>query len=364
MLQLHETVANDAGEMVMQEKQGGFVIPAGGSFDLEPGGNHIMLMDLTAPLAAGDETTFTLTFSDDSTYEFTAPVKDYSGANENYEGGDMDMDMDAHPDAEQLMGAPDKGARRSGSTRRQFLLGGTVAGVGAVAAVGIDLALTTPSGTTAAAPSTPLNGSEIVPFHGIHQAGIDTDAQAHGTFVALDLRDEVDRDGSRRLMHPHRRRRAAHSRSRRPADSEPEPALTPARLTVTFAFGPGFVARAAGTAPAWLQPPLAFAVDRLQDEFSHGDLLIQVAADDPLTVAHATRMLLKDARSFTTVRWTQQGFRRAYGSVAPGTTMRNLFGQVDGTSNPKPGTTEFDTVVWAGEGWLTGGTAWSCAAST
>lgn len=97
MLQLHETVANDAGEMVMQEKQGGFVIPAGGSFELEPGGNHIMLMDLTAPLAAGDETTFTLTFSDDSTYEFTAPVKDYSGANENYEGGDMDMDMTPTP---------------------------------------------------------------------------------------------------------------------------------------------------------------------------------------------------------------------------------------------------------------------------
>jgi copper(I)-binding protein len=64
MLQLHETVANDSGAMVMKEKQGGFVIPAGGSFALEPGGNHIMLMDLTAPLAAGDEATFTLTFSD------------------------------------------------------------------------------------------------------------------------------------------------------------------------------------------------------------------------------------------------------------------------------------------------------------
>lgn len=97
MLQLHETVANDSGAMVMKEKQGGFVIPAGGSFALEPGGNHIMLMDLTAPLAAGDEATFTLTFPDASTYEFTAPVKDYSGANENYEGGDMHMDMTPTP---------------------------------------------------------------------------------------------------------------------------------------------------------------------------------------------------------------------------------------------------------------------------
>lgn len=94
MLELHETVANDSGEMVMRQKDGGFVIPAGGTFDLEPGGNHIMLMGLTNPLEAGGDVTFTLTFSDDSTYEFTAPVKDYSGANENYQEGDMNMDMD------------------------------------------------------------------------------------------------------------------------------------------------------------------------------------------------------------------------------------------------------------------------------
>lgn len=92
-LQLHETVANDSGEMVMQEKDGGFVIPAGGSFVLEPGGNHIMLMNLVEPLVAGGEVTFTVTLSDGSTFDFTAPVKDYSGANEEYVGGDMDMDM-------------------------------------------------------------------------------------------------------------------------------------------------------------------------------------------------------------------------------------------------------------------------------
>lgn len=94
MLELHETVESESGEMVMRQIEGGFVIPADGSLDLAPGGDHIMLMDLTAPLVAGDEVTVTLTFSDDSTYEFIAPVKDYSGANENYEGGDMDMDMD------------------------------------------------------------------------------------------------------------------------------------------------------------------------------------------------------------------------------------------------------------------------------
>lgn len=94
MLELHETVENEAGEMVMREIEGGFIIPAGGDFELEPGANHIMLMDLASPLQAGDEATFTLTFSDDSTYEFTAPVKDYSGANENYEESDEHEGMD------------------------------------------------------------------------------------------------------------------------------------------------------------------------------------------------------------------------------------------------------------------------------
>lgn len=87
MVELHETVANDAGEMVMRPREGGFVIPAGGSFQLAPGANHIMLMGLTAALKAGEEVAVTLTFSDGSTYAFTAPVKDYSGANENYESG-------------------------------------------------------------------------------------------------------------------------------------------------------------------------------------------------------------------------------------------------------------------------------------
>ncbi|MGJ0388528.1 copper chaperone PCu(A)C [Microbacterium sp. CGR1] len=94
MLELHETVENESGEMVMREIEGGFVIPAGSDLALEPGANHIMLMDLSAPLQAGEEATFTLTFSDDSTYEFTAPVKDYSGANENYEEGDEHEGMD------------------------------------------------------------------------------------------------------------------------------------------------------------------------------------------------------------------------------------------------------------------------------
>ena len=37
--------------------------------------------------------------------------------------------------------------------------------------------------------------------------------------------------------------------------------------------------------------------------------------------------------------------------------MRNLFGQVDGTANPAPGTADFDHLVWVCDGWLAGGTS-------
>mgnify|MGYP003514392840 FL=1 len=119
---------------------------------------------------------------------------------------------------------------------------------------------------------------------------------------------------------------------------------------------------AGGTAPPWLAPLPPFTVDRLQPEFSDGDLLLQIASDDPLTVSHTARMLLKDTRSFATVRWVQRGFRRATGTEASGTTMRNLFGQVDGTANVAPGPAEFDKVAWnTGStdtaAWMAGGTS-------
>ena len=240
------------------------------------------------------------------------------------------------------------------STRRQFLLGGAAAGFGAAAALGVDYTLA-PRRTVPA--SLPLNGEQVVPYYGVHQAGIATDAQAHANFIGLDLHRDTDRDGQRRMMRLLTDDAARLTQGTPPlADSEPELATAPARLTVTFGFGPEFVARARGTSPQWLRPLPAFGIDQLQPEYGDGDVLIQVASDDPVTVAHATRMLLKDARSFATVRWIQSGFRRAHGSVKPGTTMRNLFGQVDGTTNPTPGTADFDEVVWAMDGWMTGGT--------
>ena len=86
-VELHETAGDGQGGMSMKEIEGGFEIPAGGTLALEPGGHHLMFMGLTAPLLPGEDVTITLTFDDGSTTEVTAPVKAYSGANEEYEEG-------------------------------------------------------------------------------------------------------------------------------------------------------------------------------------------------------------------------------------------------------------------------------------
>ena len=75
------------GKMVMQAKQGGIVIKAKSTHALEPGGDHLMLMNLAKPVQAGDELTFTLTFADGRTQQFTAVAKPFTGAQESYAPG-------------------------------------------------------------------------------------------------------------------------------------------------------------------------------------------------------------------------------------------------------------------------------------
>ncbi|MFC9769012.1 copper chaperone PCu(A)C [Rhodococcus jostii] len=84
-MELHEIAAGPDGATTMREKQGGVTVAAHGTHSLAPGGDHLMLMDLSAPLTPGATTTFTLTFEDGSTTSFDAPVRDFSGNKENYD---------------------------------------------------------------------------------------------------------------------------------------------------------------------------------------------------------------------------------------------------------------------------------------
>lgn len=92
--ELHEMATGASGAVVMRPKEGGFVIPAGGTHELSPGGDHLMLMSVTAPVLPGQDVTVTLTAEDGSTVDLTAPARSYSGADESYDGdGDGEADV-------------------------------------------------------------------------------------------------------------------------------------------------------------------------------------------------------------------------------------------------------------------------------
>lgn len=85
-MELHEMAMDDAGQMVMRPKEGGLTVPAGGTHELAPGGDHLMFMDLTKPLATGDEVEVTLASDSGATWTFRLPVRTFSGADERYQG--------------------------------------------------------------------------------------------------------------------------------------------------------------------------------------------------------------------------------------------------------------------------------------
>jgi dye decolorizing peroxidase len=242
--------------------------------------------------------------------------------------------------------------------RRALLLGGAAAAVGGGTAAA--LAARGDDAEVAPVATSPV-GAETVPFHGAHQPGIDTlPAQAHAVFLALDVRPGSGRPEVERLLRL-LSDDAARLMSARPplaAEDTELPAL-PSRLTVTFGFGPGLfdaIGRG-GDCPAVVRELPAFPTDRLDPRWSGGDLLLQVCSDDPVPLSYAVRRLVRDARSLTSVRWTQRGFNPARGSEPTGTTPRNLFGQRDGTANPAAGSPELAEAVWVRDGpsWLVGG---------
>ncbi|OJF10620.1 copper chaperone PCu(A)C [Couchioplanes caeruleus] len=95
-VELH-TMAMKDGKMVMQPKQGGFVIKARSSHQLVPGGDHLMLMKPSAAIKPGDEVSLTLDLSTGKPLTFTAIAKPFAGAGESYDPGTMMPSAGAHP---------------------------------------------------------------------------------------------------------------------------------------------------------------------------------------------------------------------------------------------------------------------------
>ncbi len=238
-------------------------------------------------------------------------------------------------------------------SRRGLVAYGAAGGAVALGAVGVFAASREGS---SAAPTSALRRTYSP--HGVHQAGIDTPAPAITTAVAYDLAAGVGAEALARLMRVWSSDIDALMAGRGGlGDPTKEISSAGMSLSITVGFGPRVftLPGLADKRPEGFVEIPGLRTDRLQDRWSGGDLIVMVAADDETSVAHAERVLTRDAATFASVRWRQTGFWRGYDQNGSPTTGRNLFGQLDGTGNPSGET--LDKAVWVDDGsWMAGGT--------
>jgi deferrochelatase/peroxidase EfeB len=237
---------------------------------------------------------------------------------------------------------------RSGLSRRR-LLGYAGAGA-AVGAAGFAGGMGTARATEADAPA----GTDRYAFHGTHQAGIVTPAQDRVHFAAFDV-TATSRAELVLLLKAWTRAAAEMTSGRQVGDGIPLPydsppgdtgeaiGLPPAKLTLTFGFGPTLFRDRDGKdrfgladrRPQALRRLPHFPADALDPARSDGDLCVQACADDPQVAVHAIRNLSRIAFGSAALRWSQLGFGRTSSTSTTQQTPRNLFGFKDGTANLK-----------------------------
>jgi deferrochelatase/peroxidase EfeB len=276
------------------------------------------------------------------------------------------------------------GAARQRLSRRS-LLGAAAAGTAGLVVGGVARPLILPwpaappdpvasAGSAGAAPT-------MYPFFGAHQAGIATPAQEHLQIAAFDMIEGTNRRDLVRLLRDWSEASARMTKGLEateagaldgdpqspPEDTGEAMGLAASGLTVTIGFGPGLFGtqgsdrfELAAARPPELEPLPLFKGDALQERLSHGDLCVQVCADDPQVAFHAIRNLARIAIDTATIRWSQPGFGRTSRTTTAQQTPRNLLGFKDGTNNlVAEDTAGLDEHVWVARGdtpaWLAAG---------
>lgn len=266
--------------------------------------------------------------------------------------------------------APGSGdSQRSRITRRSALAGAGLLGLGA----GLDRGL---AGVLPSREAPSLAG-RAVPFHGRHQAGIATPSQAQLAFASFDVVTQSRRslrallarwtEAASLLTAGQSYQPAAQGPLQVPSDTGEAIALGPARLTLTFGFGPTLFERRgrdrfglSSLRPGLLARLPAFPGERLDPVRSGGDLCVQACADDPQVAFHAIHLLARLGRGDIVPRWVQVGFRSPAADGSHSKMARNLLGFKDGTDNIRSDeAAAMSRFVWVGAGddptWMRGG---------
>ncbi|MGW0765597.1 iron uptake transporter deferrochelatase/peroxidase subunit [Streptomyces sp. NPDC002676] len=246
-----------------------------------------------------------------------------------------------------------------GVARRGFLRGAALAGAGLAA-----------GGAAAPATQPGPNAAPVAPFHGVHQASVLAAPRRASVFAALDVTAGNRADLADLLRTLTDRARFLTSGgtpapvgiTAPPADSGILGDRLPAgALAVTVGAGASLFDDRFGLAalrPRRLTAMPVFPDDDLRADWCHGDLSLQLHADDLDTALHALRDIARHTRGGMQVRWRLDGFTSP---PRPSGTPRNLMGFKDGIANPDTSSArEMNRLVWvdAGAGepeWAAGG---------
>ncbi|MER7844046.1 iron uptake transporter deferrochelatase/peroxidase subunit [Kitasatospora sp. NPDC096077] len=271
------------------------------------------------------------------------------------------------PHAAAAVPAPAEGGCPAGPARRSFVRAALGAGAGAAVLAGGGFTL---GAGQAVAGDSHQSKTGAVPFHGAHQSGVGTPQQGYAAFVSCQVIAQ-DRKGLEDLFKTLTERVRFLTAGGAPADlgvgAPPSdsgmlgPTVATDNLTVTVGVGASLFDDRYGLAkakPVKLTPMKTFPNDNLQPGELHGDLSLQICAEQQDTVLHALRDITRHTRGGMQILWRIDGFQNP---SRPDGAQRNLLGFKDGIVNPDTSSSrEMDRLIWVTDGmgepaWATGG---------
>jgi deferrochelatase/peroxidase EfeB len=219
----------------------------------------------------------------------------------------------------------------------------------AVPAFGAETKPEAPAGSVTSNWKNAQDPDQTEPFRGVHQSGIVTKPQHFTYFAAFDL-STTKRDDVVKLLKAWTTAAARMTEGKtaqplenglkwavNPADAgvpngddsseTPDPStmaadtgevigMSPARLTITFGFGPGLFVKdgkdrfgLASRRPEALVDMPRFAGDQMAEARTGGDISVQACAEDPQVAFHAIRQLARIAEGVAQIRWVQTGYK-------------------------------------------------------